>query len=172
MFDSSKSYSSIPIGKMVKPNLVILIVFIVTLALKKGSLDGWCTTLGRWQVRTNQKNGFMGAVLLFTHGNKNEPIWFSLWYFWFLRGLEGSPRGMHHSRKVIEWEEEERLIVWWLYGSFSSLYPQWKYLVILVVFLITLRLWGAPLGWRIGDTPPQEGAGCKDSIFDGFQEFF
>ena len=40
MFDGSKSFSSVPIGKMVKLNLVILMVFFVTLAFYKGSLDG------------------------------------------------------------------------------------------------------------------------------------
>ena len=27
----------------------------------------------------------------------------------------------------------------------------------LVVFLVVLGLWEEPLGWRIGDAPPQEG---------------
>ena len=33
--------------------------------------------------------------------------------------------------------------------------------VISVVFLLALGLWGGPLGWRMGDVPPQQGEGVE-----------
>ena len=37
-----------------------------------------------------------------------------------------------------------------------------------VVFLVTFGLWGGPLGWGMGDVPPQEGDGVG-RIQDRFQ---
>ena len=45
----------------------------------------------------------------------------------------------------------------WLFSSLPmKTAAKWD-LDILVVFLVALGLWGGPLGWQMGDVPPQEG---------------
>ena len=56
----------------------------------------------------------------------------------------------------------------WLFSSLPmKTAAKWD-LDISVVFLVTLGLWGEPLGWRMGDVPPQEGHGVGRIIFELF----
>ena len=61
----------------------------------------------------------------------------------------------------IEYEENGLLEVGGMAASTSVKLDKYEAnLVISVVFLVAWGLWGGPLGWRMGDAPPQEAEGA------------
>ena len=125
-------------------------------------------------------DGFMGVVLLFTNKKdgwaKYGCLGATFGCFWVLRGaLEVTDGWSATPGQWLCWTNKKDLTFDGFKGA-VSLFTYIKgsqanlgYCGGIFGHLGALR---GPLGWQIGDAPPQEDDGFKDSIFDGFQEFF
>ena len=79
-------FSYLPMIKMAKRDLVIFVVFLVTLGRWGDPWSDGCSTPGDWLDRKRFKilisDGFKGSVFLFSHEKHQlNRIWLCWWYF-------------------------------------------------------------------------------------------
>ena len=134
-----------------------------------GVTGRWCSTLGGWRVRMNQNNeifhDFRGQFPSLPMKKMTMPNLLISMAFLVALGLLGGPLGWRMGDML----PQDNVRV----GQIRNTYTMMAFLkllpdllmkkraqpnlVILVVFLVVLGLWEGPLGWRVGDAPPQEG---------------